>query len=115
MRLWGSIAAIAVLCTVTTPAQASLTGKWQGVTNAGAEIALDLTARDATLTGSLTRDGQTSTLSDGKISKNTFTFTAQINNQTEKFAGELLGDEIKIWLERQGAERAIVLKREKRK
>ena len=88
MRLWGSIVAIAVVCTVTTPAQPSLTGKWQGVTNAGAEIALDLTARDATLTGSLTRDGQTSTLSDGKISKNTFTFTAQLNNQTEKFAGE---------------------------
>ena len=115
MRLWGSIATIAVLCTVSTPAQASLSGKWQGATNAGTEIVLDLTASDASLTGSLTRDGQTSTLSDGKISKNAFTFTAQVNDRTEKFAGELAGDEIRIWLERQGPERAIVLKRDKRK
>jgi ABC-type branched-subunit amino acid transport system ATPase component len=115
MKLLGSVAAIAVLCALTTAAQSSLTGKWQGETNNGAQLVLDLTVKETILTGTLTRDGQSSALSDGKVSKNTFTFTAQINDRTEKLAGELAGDEIKIWLERQGSDRAIVLKREKHK
>ena len=112
MRL---VIALAVVLSASAQAPSSLTGKWRGTTNAGAELVLDLTAKDASLTGTLTRDGQSSTLSDGKISKNTFTFTAQINDQVERFAGELAADEIKIWLERQGADRAILLKRDTRK
>src|SRR5262245_11061583 len=115
MKLWGSVAAIAVLCTVTMPAQGSLAGKWQGETNNGAQLVLDLTVKETALTGTLTRDGQSSTLSEGKVSKTTFSFTAQVNDRTEKFAGEFADDEMKIWLERQGPERAIVLKRGKRK
>ena len=45
------------------------------------------------------------------MSENTFTFKAKLNDQTETFSGELAGDEIKVWLDRQGPERAIVLKR----
>ena len=115
MKLSALIAAVAVLCAVTVAAQDALTGKWQGETNNGAQLVLDLTVKDGVLTGTLTRDGQSSPLADGKVSKNTFAFTAQINDRTEKLAGELAGDEIRIWLERQGPERAIVLKREKRK
>jgi hypothetical protein len=115
MKLSALIAAVAVLCAVTVAPQDALTGKWQGETNNGAQLVLDLTVKDGVLTGTLTRDGQSSPLADGKVSKNTFAFTAQINDRTEKLAGELAGDEIRIWLERQGPERAIVLKREKRK
>lgn len=115
MKGIGSIVVLAALLTVAANAQSSLTGKWQGTTNGGAELVLDLTVKDATLNGTLTRDGQTSTVSDGKVSKNTFTFSAQLNDRAEKFAGEVTGDEIKIWLERQGPERAIILKREQRK
>ena len=115
MKGIGSVIALAVALSASPYAQSSLTGKWQGTTNAGAELTLDLTAKDAALTGTLIRDGQTTKLSEGKISKNTFTFSAQLNDRAEKFAGEVTGDEIRIWLERQGPERAITLKREKRK
>src|SRR5262245_46921402 len=114
MKGMGSIVTLVAVLSVSAQ-QAALTGKWHGATNAGAELVLDLAAKEATLTGTLTRDGRTSTLSDGKISKNTFTFSAQLNDQAEKFAGEVAGDQIKIWLERQGPERAIMLKREKAK
>jgi hypothetical protein len=113
MKGMGSMIALVVVLSASAHTQATLTGKWHGATNAGAELVLDLTAKEATLTGTLTRDGQTSTLSDGKISKDTFTFSAQLNDRAEKFAGQVTGDEIKIWLERQGPERAIMLKREK--
>jgi hypothetical protein len=115
MKVLGSVAAMAVLFAVTLSGQASLTGKWQGETNNGAQLVLDLTVKETVLTGTLTRDGQSSAISDGNVSKNTFSFSAQVNDRAEKFAGEFTGDEIKIWLERQGPERAIVLKREKRK
>jgi hypothetical protein len=42
------------------------------------------------------------------VSKNAFTFTATLNEQTETFTGELAGDEIKVWLDRQGREMAAV-------
>jgi hypothetical protein len=91
--------------------EASLTGKWQGATTSGTEIILDLTATDTSLTGSLTRKGETVPISDGKVSKKTFTFKASINDQTEAFTGTLTGDELKVWLDRQGPERAALLKR----
>jgi hypothetical protein len=67
------------------------------------------------LTGALVRNGQSATLSDGKASRNTFSFKATVNEQTEGFSGELEGDEIKIWMDRQGPSNAIVLRRAKRK
>ena len=115
MKVWSVVAAVAVLSTAAMSAQASLTGRWQGETNNGTQLVLDLTVNDAALTGTLTRDGQSSSVSEGKVSKTSFSFSATINDRTEKLAGEFAGDEMKIWLERQGPERAIVLKREKRK
>lgn len=47
------------------------------------------------------------------MSKNTFTFKATLNDQTEAFTGELDGDQITIWLDRQGRPNAAVLKRVK--
>lgn len=110
--LTGTMMALALAAVVHS--QAALTGKWLGQTPNGAEIALDLTATETALTGTLTRNGVRATITDGTVSKNTFTFKATINDQTEGFTGELAGDEINVWLDRQGPERAAVLKRIKK-
>jgi hypothetical protein len=115
MKRLGAAVAMALVVVIGTAAQGSLTGIWQGETRAGSRLVLDLTAKDDTLTGTLTRDEQTSAISEGKVSKTAFTFKAKLNDQIEGFSGELAGDEIKVWLDRQGAERAIVLKRATRK
>ena len=93
--------------------QATMTGKWQGDTDGGAALLLDVTVKGETLTGTLTRNGQGSPLSEGKITKNTFSFKATLNERTEGFSGEHKGDEIRIWLDRQGPEKAVVLTRVK--
>jgi hypothetical protein len=113
MSRFASVAAIVLTCATVTNAQATLTGQWQGETRAGSAIVLDLTVNGPVLTGTLTRNGESIPLSEGTVSKNTFTFKAKINDQTEGFSGELADDHINIWLDRQGAETAIVLKRVK--
>jgi hypothetical protein len=94
--------------------QNTLTGTWRGVTNAGASVQLDLTAKGTTLTGTLTRNRESTPISDGKVSKDGFTFRATLNGQSEGYSGERAGDELKVWLDRQGRETAIVLTRAKR-
>ena len=93
--------------------QSTMTGKWQGDTDGGAALLLDVTVKGETLTGTLTRNGQGTPLSEGKISKNTFSFKATLNERTEGFSGEYKGDEIRVWLDRQGPEKAVVLTRVK--
>lgn len=92
---------------------ATMTGKWQGDTDGGAALVLDVTVKGDTLTGTLTRNGQSSPLSEGKIVKNTFSFKATLNERAEGLSGEHKGDEIRIWLDRQGPEKAVVLNRVK--
>ena len=110
---FASVAAIVLTWSMVAQAEQTLTGKWQGETNNGAAIVLDLAVKGTALTGTLTRDGVSAPLSEGKVSKNTFTFKAELSDQTEEFSGELADNQIKIWLDRQGASRAIVLKRVK--
>ena len=93
--------------------QSTMTGKWQGDTDGGAALLLDVTVKGETLTGTLTRNGQGTPLSEGKISKNAFSFKATLNDRTEGFSGEYKGDEIRVWLDRQGPEKAVVLTRVK--
>ena len=95
-------------------AQDTLNGTWEGETRSGSSIVLTLAVKGTGLTGTLVRNGQSATLSDGTVSKNRFTFKATVNDQTEGFSGELAGDEIKIWLDRQGESSAIMLRRAKR-
>ena len=95
-------------------AQGTLTGAWEGQTKAGSALLLELMVKGTTLTGTLTRDGQSAPLSDGQVSKDAFTFKARLNERLEGFSGERAGDQLKIWLDRQGPETAIVLKRVKR-
>ena len=108
-----AVAAIVLTCSMVVHAQAALTGKWQGETHAGAEIVLDLTVKGTALTGTLTRNGVSTPLSEGRISKNTFTFKAKLSDQIEEFSGELADSQIKVWLDRQGVSTAVVLKRAK--
>src|SRR6185295_1585346 len=105
---------VAGLMAVTTlAAQSTIAGTWQGETGGGASLVLDLAVKDTTLTGTLTRDGQSTPISDGKVSKDTFTFKATLNDQVESLSGERAGDDLKVWLDRQGPSKAIVLKRVK--
>ena len=102
---------IALVLAAAVYAQGGLSGKWEGETPNGAQLVLDLTATETALNGTFTRNGQPARIADGKVSKNTFTFKATLGDQTEGFTGELAGDQITVWLDRQGRERAAVLKR----
>jgi hypothetical protein len=108
-------AALAFLVTAAAYAQSTLTGKWEGQTPNGFALTLDLKATSTELTGTVTREAETATITEGRIDKNRFSFTAALGGQTETVVGELDGDQVKVWLERQGPERAITLKRAKGK
>lgn len=94
-------------------ASSSLTGKWQGQTPNGFTLTLDLVQKDQALSGTVTREGEASPISGGKISKNTFSFTATLGGTAEAIEGTVDGNDMKAWLTRQGPERAAVLKRVK--
>lgn len=115
MNRYLAVGVIITMFACVVQAQDTLSGTWEGETRNGASIVLNLEAKGTALTGTLVRSGQSATLSDGTVSKNTFTFKATLNDQPEGFSGELTGDEIKIWMDRQGASNAIVLRRVKRK
>jgi hypothetical protein len=102
-----------LMVTVLAQAQHALNGAWHGETRNGSTIVLTLEVKADTLTGTLTRNGEPSTLKDGKVSDQQFSFKATINDQTEAISGELAGDAIKVWMDRQGAESAITLRRAK--
>jgi len=111
----GSTAAGAMLLMVTVLAQAqhALDGAWHGETRNGSAIVLTLGVKADTLTGTPTRNGEPTPLLDGKVSKQQFSFKATISDQTEAFSGELAEEAIKVWIDRQGAESAIPLRRAK--
>jgi hypothetical protein len=98
---------------VLAAAQSTFTGTWRGETNAGASVQLELIVKGSTLTGTLTRNDQSTPISDGHVSKGSFTFKAKLSEQLETFSGERAGDDIKVWLDRQGRDTAITLKRAK--
>ena len=106
-------ATVLLTCVLIGHAQGPLTGKWQGETSSGTSLALDLTVTGTTLTGTMTRGDGRIPLTDGQVSKNTFSFKAKINDKTEGFSGEVTGEDLKVWLDRQGPPKAVVLKRVK--
>jgi hypothetical protein len=109
-------ATIALVLVAVVHTQAGLTGKWQGETKMGTQIVLDLKATGTSLTGTITMNGEPSTITEGKVSKSTMTFKAPMKetNQTEGFTGELAGDQITFWPDSLGRERAVILKRVKK-
>jgi hypothetical protein len=94
-------------------AATSLTGKWQGQTPNGFSLILDLVQKDQALTGTVTREGEVIPIAGGKVSKNTFSFTATLDGTAETIEGTVDSNDMKAWLTRQGPERAAVLKRVK--
>jgi hypothetical protein len=94
-------------------ASASLTGKWQGQTANGFTLILDLVQKDQAVTGTVTREGEVISIAGGKVSKNTFSFTATLDGTAETIEGTVDGNDTKAWLTRQGPERAAVLRRVK--
>ena len=94
-------------------ATTSLTGKWQGQTPNGMSLILDLVQKDQALTGTVNREGESAPISNGKVSKNTFTFVATLSGTAETIEGTVENDDMKAWLTRQGPERTAVLKRVK--
>lgn len=113
-RLLVAAAAVAVLTGGINQAEPTLTGTFQGTTPQGAQLTLDLTATDTTLSGTLTRDDQTVKIAEGKVKGKTFTFTATIGDRSDAFSGELAGNDIKVWTERRGRDSAITLTRVKK-
>jgi hypothetical protein len=114
-----TVTALALMLTAVVHAQAKLTGKWEGETKSGSPVVLDVKATETALTGTLTVDGKPTTIADGKVSKNTFTFQATFDegggrSHTEGLTGELVGDQITLWLDRQGHSSDAILKRVKR-
>jgi len=94
-------------------AQSAVAGKWRGQTPNGASVELNLTVTEQVLTGTLIREGESFAIADGKVSANTFTFTVTMNDEAEKIAGEVDGDQMKAWEDRHGPSRAAVLTRVK--
>ena len=107
--------ALALLLAAVAFAQSTITGKWQGQTPNGLALTLDLKATDSTVTGTLTREDTTVPITDGKVTKNTLTFKATLSEQTESVTGEVSGDQLTVWLDRQGRERGTTLTRVKAK
>ena len=94
-------------------AQTAVSGKWEGRTPGGSAVLLDMTAKGATLTGTMTVDGEKAPLTDGKVTKNTVAFVVTLGGGTEAFSGEVAGDELKIWRDSRGPAAGVVLKRVK--
>ena len=108
------IAATTVLCLalpIMLSAQTGLTGRWQGKTPMGSDVLLDLSVEQEALSGTLTIRGESEPITDGKASKNTFSFKVTHDGQTQAFTGEFGGNEIKVWTDRGGSASAAVLKR----
>ena len=105
--------ALALLLAITIQAQTSVSGKWQGTTRNGMQVVLNLKTDGGALTGTVTRDGQTSPVTEGKVSANTIRFNAVLGEQNEALTGELDGEQLKVWLDRQGRDGAVVFARVK--
>lgn len=115
MNRYVTVALMVTALASVVRAQDALNGSWQGETRSGASIVLTLAVKGTVLTGTLLRGEERIALSDGKATRTTCTFKATLNDQAEGFSGELAGDELKVWMDRQGPATAIVLRRVKGK
>lgn len=108
-RLIVSGLALAIFAAALLAQAAGLTGQWKGATMNGTTLELNLAATSTTLTGTMIRRGESIKLTEGKVDGKTFTFKATVNEETAGFSGELDGDQISVWMDRQGREAAAVL------
>ena len=101
---------VLLLC-VMAQAQTGLSGKWTETTPSGLNAELDLKATDTAITGTFTVRARPLTITDGKVTKNSFTFKAALEGQPEGFSGELNGDRDRALADRNGKGDALTLKR----
>jgi|RhiMethySRZTD1v2_1073278.scaffolds.fasta_scaffold1601719_1 hypothetical protein len=92
-------------------AQQQLTGKWEGLTPNRASVVLNLVAKGADLTGTMTVGEEKAPIENGKISKNRFTFSVAMGGGAEAFTGEFADSELRMWMDDRGPGAAITLKR----
>lgn len=105
--------ALVLALPIAAIAQATLTGTWQGELPNGVQVVLDVTAKGASLMGTLTEGEETAAITEGTVSKNTFTFLAMLDGRNDAFTGEIGDEQVRLWPDRAGPERAIILKRAK--
>jgi hypothetical protein len=111
MHTWRRAAALVLVWAASIHAQTALTGTWHGRTDSGLDVVLELTATDGALTGTLTRDGRPSPITNGNVSKDAFAFNASLDEHPESFTGRIGVDAITVWLDRQGPSRAVTFRR----
>jgi len=104
--------ALVLVLPIVAGAQATLTGRWQGELPNGVGVVLDVTAKGSTLTGTLTMNEETAAIAEGKVTKNIFTFRATIDGRNDTFSGELRDEQVRLWPDRVGPDRAVILKRQ---
>lgn len=104
---------VALALSSSVGAQEVLTGRWLGQTPNRAALVLELTAKDNVLTGTMTAGEQKAPIENGRASKNTLAFSVAMGGGTEDFAGEVTGDNLKIWMVDRSPSSAITLKRAK--
>jgi hypothetical protein len=105
---------VAVMCAicVVVHAQGGLTGKWEGKTESGRPVLLDVRIKGKQLTGTFTLAQQSADIIEGKIEGKTFAFKASAEGRrTLAFNGRLVGDEIELTVE--GVSNPLTLKRVK--
>lgn len=104
---------LSIVLLTAAHAQSPVAGKWEGTTRNGMQVILNLKVADQALTGTVTREGQPATITDGKVSGNTITFKAVLGGEPEALSGELDGEQLKVWLDRQGREGTVAFTRAK--
>jgi hypothetical protein len=109
------VAAMVILLASAAGAQHALSGAWEGETRNGSTIVLTLQVEGSTLTGTLSRNGEQVPIVDGTVAKQQFAFKATLNGQAESVSGEIAAEGIKVWLDRQGRDGAITLRRPAKK
>ena len=102
---------LVMLPCIMAQAQTDLSGKWSETTPSGLNAELDIKATATTLTGTFSVRARPMTITDGTVTKNTFSFRAALEGQPEGFSGELNGDSIVLWRDRNGKGDALTLKR----
>jgi len=111
MKTFSAIVTVTFVLSGLLIAQQQLTGKWEGLTPNRAPIVLDLAAKGADVSGTMTVGEQKSPIENGKVSKNRFTFSVAMGGGAEAFTGELADGQIRIWMDDRGPGAAITLKR----
>lgn len=100
-----------VLAMVVVHAQANFAGRWQGKTDGGRAVALELKPAGATLAGSITIEKDAVPIADVKVQKNTLSFNAPVRGKPSSMRGQVAGDQMVLTL--QGAKNPVTLKRVK--